>query len=228
MKIAIMQPTYFPWAGYFSLINHVDSFVFLDNVQFDRRSWQQRNQIAYKDKKMWITVPVKKKNLINQLIYEVKIEDKEFKKKHLKKIYHSYSKSQYFNIIYPLIEKIFEEDFQYLSNLNKKIIKEICNFLKINTKLINAKNLNAKGKKIFLLSNICKELKADEYVAVQGSKVYMEDHSVFKEKGILVKFYEYDQKSYSRGKYSFIPHLSILDLLFYKGPEAKGLIINEK
>ena len=61
MKIAIMQPTYFPWAGYFSLINYVDTFVFLDNVQFDRRSWQQRNQIAHKDKKMWITVPVKKK-----------------------------------------------------------------------------------------------------------------------------------------------------------------------
>ncbi len=223
-----MQPTYFPWAGYFSLINYVDTFVFLDNVQFDRRSWQQRNQIAHKDKKMWITVPVKKKNLIDQLICEVKIDDEEFKKKHLKRIYHSYSKSKYFNIIYPLIEKIFEEDCQYLSNLNQKIIKTICNFLKINTKLINAKNLNSKGKKQVLLSNICKELKANEYIAVKGSKSYMENQSEFLKKGISVKFYEFDQKSYMRGKNSFIPNLSILDLLFYKGIETKELITNEK
>ena len=66
MKIAIMQPTYFPWSGYFSLINYVDKFVFLDNVQFDRRSWQQRNRIANGEKVLWITVPVKKKNLLSQ------------------------------------------------------------------------------------------------------------------------------------------------------------------
>ena len=64
MKIAIMQPTYFPWIGYFSLIKFVDKFIFLDNVQFDSRSWQQRNQIAYGEKKLWITIPVKKKKII--------------------------------------------------------------------------------------------------------------------------------------------------------------------
>lgn len=67
MKIAIMQPTYFPWIGYFSLIKFVDTFIFLDNVQFDSRSWQQRNQIATGNQKIWITVPVKKKIYLNKI-----------------------------------------------------------------------------------------------------------------------------------------------------------------
>ena len=58
MKVAIMQPTYLPWSGYFGLLNSVDLFVYLDSVQFDKRSWQQRNQIKSVNGPQWLTVPV--------------------------------------------------------------------------------------------------------------------------------------------------------------------------
>ena len=74
MKIGIMQPTFVPWAGYFGLIKFVDKFVFLDDVQFDSRSWQQRNKIYNNNSSTWLTVPVVKKNLQNQKIFDVKID----------------------------------------------------------------------------------------------------------------------------------------------------------
>ena len=74
MKLAAMQPTFIPWPGYFGLINFVDEFMFLDNVQFDKRSWQQRNFIIFNNKKNLLTVPVLTKNKFNQNINEVVIE----------------------------------------------------------------------------------------------------------------------------------------------------------
>ena len=73
-KIAIMQPTFLPWLGYFSLIKKVDKFIFLDSVQFNKRSWQQRNKIKNNTKSMYLTVPVLSKNKFDQKISETKID----------------------------------------------------------------------------------------------------------------------------------------------------------
>ncbi len=217
MKAAIMQPTYFPWLGYFALISNVDTFVFLDNVQFDRRSWQQRNQIANKEKKIWLTVPVEKKNLFSQKIHDVNIKDLNFKTKHLKSIFYSYNKTKYFSKVFPFIEDIFNKKINTLSELNILIVKKICEALNIKTNFINAKDLKAKGKKSALLSNICEEIKANTYVSVPGSKEYMGEQTEFKKKRIKVEFFIYNQKVYNRDKNSFISNLSILDFIFYNG-----------
>ena len=71
MKLAISQPTFLPWQGYIALINHVDEFVILDDVQFEKRSWQQRNNIKQNDEKLLLTIPVKSKGKYNQKINEV-------------------------------------------------------------------------------------------------------------------------------------------------------------
>ena len=217
MKVAIMQPTYFPWLGYFALISNVDTFVFLDNVQFDRRSWQQRNQIANKDKKIWLSVPVEKKNLFSQKINDVIIKDLNFKTNHLKSIFYSYNKTKYFTKVFPFIEEILNKKINKLSELNILIIKKICEAFNIKTNFINAKDLNVEGKKSVLLANICKKIKADTYVAVQGSKEYMGEKIEFEDKGIKVEFFIFDQKVYNRDKNPFISNLSVIDFIFYNG-----------
>ena len=75
MKIAISQPTYLPWQGYFALIDYVDEFVFLENIQFNKRSWQQRNKIVSNEKEIFLTIPVKTKGKFSQNIFEVEIDD---------------------------------------------------------------------------------------------------------------------------------------------------------
>ena len=93
MRVAIMQPTYLPWIGYFGLINSVDLFVFLNSVQFDKRSWQQRNKIKSPKGSLYLTVPVLSKGFSKQIIKDVKIEqNQEFYKKHINSIKHNYNK----------------------------------------------------------------------------------------------------------------------------------------
>ena len=97
MKIGISQPTFLPWQGYLALINYVDEFIILDDVQFDKRSWQQRNKIKLNNKELVLTIPVKTKGRYEQKIYEVAINNQtNFIEKHLKSIFLSYKKSKYF------------------------------------------------------------------------------------------------------------------------------------
>ena len=98
MKIAITQPTFLPWQGYFALISHVDEVVFLDDVQFEKRSWQQRNKIKFLEKEIILTVPVISKNKFHQRINEVNIDSKaSYIRKHKASILQNYSKAKYFN-----------------------------------------------------------------------------------------------------------------------------------
>ena len=97
MKIAIAQPTYLPWLGYFDLIDQVDKFVLLDTVQFEKQSWQQRNRLKTPDGLQWLTVPVKIKGRSTQTIREVEIAEPDFSgQKFLRRGPGVVSKPQYF------------------------------------------------------------------------------------------------------------------------------------
>ena len=111
MKIAISQPTFMPWAGYIALIDHVDEFIFLDNVQFEKRSWQQRNYIKLDQKKFILTVPVLSKGKRYQKINETEIDyGTNFVHKHLNNLKHSYSKSHYYKLYSEDIFKIYRNN----------------------------------------------------------------------------------------------------------------------
>ncbi len=96
MRIAISQPSYLPWLGYFDLIDQVDTFVVLDTVQFEKQSWQQRNRIKTSAGLMWLTVPVVFRGLLGQKILEVEVRDAEFWRKHLRGIEVNYRRAPCF------------------------------------------------------------------------------------------------------------------------------------
>ena len=96
MKIAISQPTYLPWIGYLDLIDQVETFVLLDNVQFERQSWQHRNRIKTPSGLHWLTVPVLFRGRFGQLINEVEIRDIEFWRNHLRAIELNYRRAPFF------------------------------------------------------------------------------------------------------------------------------------
>ena len=103
-----MQPTYLPWLGYFVLINRSDVFVFLDSVQFDKRSWQQRNRIKTPNGELMLTVPVLTKGRFNQNICDAIIDkSQKFEKKHFSSIRSNYMKSKYSKLYIQELEKIF-------------------------------------------------------------------------------------------------------------------------
>ena len=159
MKLAIMQPTFLPWPAYFALINYVDEFIFLDNVQFDKRSWQQRNFIISNNKKTLLTVPVISKNRFDQTINEVEIDQSsQYIKKHLKTIEMAYSKTEFYKKNIDDISKIYNNNFKYLVDLNFALIEFFLQKMKISTQINYASKLNIKEKKEKLIDAICKKM----------------------------------------------------------------------
>ena len=227
MKIAISQPTFFPWQGYFALIDFVDEFIFLDNVQFDKRSWQQRNYIKLNSTRHLMTIPVISKNKFTQKILEVEIDYSNFKiLKFLKTIETAYKKSKYFELYFGEIEKVMCHKYKFLSELNINIIKIICSFLKIRNKLIKASSLNLVSyiSKIDLLDFICKKKNSNEYISTIGSGEYLGNLKKFFHSKANINYFHYKISNYQQLGEVFIPNLSIIDLLFNEGPDSIKII----
>jgi len=219
-KAAIMQPTYFPWLGYFDLIDQVDTFIFLDDVQFEKQSWQQRNQIRTAKQLEWITVPVRIKGRFGQLIKEVQINPVKFPVKHFKLLKQNYSRASYFEHYYNDIQHVIQEAClsQFLSNLNIEVIKWICLKLGIKTKFFKSSDIGVKGKKSERIVNLLKELEISTYISPKGSLGYIkEEYTWFKENRIAVYFTNYDHPEYRQVYSPFIPYASVVDLLFNEG-----------
>ena len=221
MKIAISQPTYLPWQGYFALIDYVDEFIFLENIQFAKRSWQQRNKIIHNDKENYLTIPVKSKGKYHQKIYEVEIDDfNKTKKKHLKIIQNAYSKSDYFNLYFYDLEKIYLNDYKKLSDLNKDLIKHFCKVLKIETFFSEDRIYPFTSKELNYLKEICVNKDCSNYISTLGSKKYIGDLKYFPDTNIKIEYYDFKDNVYQQKTKNFTPRLSILDLLFNVGPAS--------
>ncbi|GAB0058357.1 hypothetical protein SIID45300_02706 [Candidatus Magnetaquicoccaceae bacterium FCR-1] len=220
-KIAIMQPTYLPWIGYFALMDRVDGFVFLDTVQFERRSWQQRNRIKTPQGAIWLTVPVHNKGLRDQTICQVEIDlNRGFPSDHVRALELNYSKTPYFSKYMPEICAIITKSHTLLSDLTIELILFFQKSLEISVQTIRSTNLVNVGKKADLLVNLCKQLDATVYVSPPGSRQYLEDSDAFMQENIKVVYHQYHHPQYTQKFGSFVPYLSIVDLLFNCGPDS--------
>jgi hypothetical protein len=222
---AIMQPTYLPWAGYFGLMDKVDTFVFLDNVQFDRRSWQQRNRIKTANGEQWLTVPVISKGRRDQLIRDVEIDtEQKFAPSHIRSIEQNYAKAPYFNEFSRSILGVLEQEHSRLRDLTLTLIGAIADLLGIGTRCVTASDLEATGAKDELLANICEEIGADHYISPPGSKAYLEADTTFQDRGIGLSYFEFEHPVYRQMYDGFVPYMAVIDLMFNKGPSSLTLI----
>ena len=219
----ITQPTYFSWIGFFSFVAASKNIVLLDDVQFVRRGWQQRNKILKNNTYQYLTVPVKKSGLYKQLLKDVKIIDNNFYNKHLKIIKHNYAKTPYFKKYYKefleLDEKISKLD--NLCEVNIIIIKKICELIDLNINFTKSSDLNVEGKKSEKLINICNKLSFSNLLSNEGTIDYItNDIELFKRKKISILFYRYNSIEYKQQSSEFVKNLSIIDLLFNEGPNS--------
>ena len=221
-SVAIMQPTYLPWAGYFALMDSVDTFVILDSVQFSKRSWQQRNQIKTESGPKWLTVPVISKGKRDQVISDVQIDySGKFPESHIRMIEQNYRKTPFFIDYSESFFNILRKNHECLSHLSIDLILLIRDLLDIKTKIKYSSDLIAKGSKDELLVEICKYVGATEYVSPQGSKVYLNDSNAFIKNNIPLKYFDYKHPNYPLHHGDFIQYMSVIDLLFSCGPESK-------
>jgi len=224
MIVAIHQPNYIPWQGFFYKMIKCDIFVFLDNVQYSKNNIINRNKIKTHNGEMWLTVPVLTKDSCRQLISDVKINNTfDWRRKHWNSIRQNYAKTSFFKEYSPYLNNIYSKQWDKLIDLNKTLIKFIADCLEIRKEFVDASSLNVSGKSTDLLVDICKKLDGDVYLSGESGKKYM-DEEKFKEIGIKVEYTDFTQPEYNQLYGDFIPNLSVLDILFNCGKESRKIL----
>ncbi len=227
MRVAITQPTYLPWLGYFDLMDQVDVFVLLDTVQFEKQSWQQRNRIKTPTGLQWLTVPVVFRGRLCQQIREVEIRDVNFAHMHLRAIELNYGRARFFPTFFPALSGILQEIEvrAQLVDLNLRLLKWLMGILGIRTRLVLASALGEEGKRTQLLANICRRLGATEYVSPIGSAEYLlSEMSILEEANVKTVFHNFIHPQYEQRFPPFLAFASVIDLIFNEGDRSMSVI----
>ena len=229
MKIAIMQPYFFPYIGYFQLINVVDKFVIYDDVNYINKGWINRNNILVNNSSNLIQVPLIGASQ-NRLIKDILLlEDNKWKNKLLKTIYFNYSKAPFFIQLFPILEEVLLRDCRSISDLNYLTIVKTCSYLNIETELIRTssiyENTYLKGENRIL--DICLKENADTYINPIGGQ-FLYDRINFQENGIVLNFINSRITPYRQNSNSFVNYLSIIDTMMFCSPtEIKSILLNQ-
>jgi len=221
MKLAIMQPYFFPYIGYFQLMNAVDKFVVYDNIEFTKKGWINRNRILVNGKYSYITLPLKKDSdylhVKDRYLSENWDTDK---KKMLNIIRESYRKAPFFKEAFGLVESCILYPNTNLFRFIFNSLNEIKKYLEINTELnisstiLASHDLKSEEKVI----GICKERHATTYInPIGGIDLYDAEH--FKQKGIKLHFIKSRDITYRQFDNEFVPWLSMVDVIMFNSKQ---------
>ncbi|MCI5602039.1 MAG: WbqC family protein [Clostridiales bacterium] len=213
------QPNYLPYPGLIGKILHSDKFIYVSNVQFEKKSWQNRNRIKGANGEIVLSVPVLTKGKFEQSISEVKINNKiSWENKHFSAIDLNYRKAPYYNTYIDFFRDLYSREWEYLNELDIYVMNWILNELKIKTEIYYDTDYKFEGKNNALLINMTKELESDMYLSNKGSQNYV-DIDMFVSNGLNHKYIDYVGKEYRQCFRNYIPNLSIIDMLFNIGPD---------
>lgn len=219
MKLAIMQPYFFPYLGYFSLIDAADEFVIYDDVSFIKRGFVNRNTFLGANGPFRYTLPVQGASQ-NMQIDELALND--FDKNadaFLNKLKHSYSKAPYYEATMSMLNELFSKTEVKLADFLVETILATSNYIGINTSIRRSSELKLapeySGQQRII--KMCQTLEADEYVnAVGGISLY--DPDDFRRSGVALQFVKFSGGIYSQFDNEFVPNLSIIDTLMFNSP----------
>jgi hypothetical protein len=217
--VGIHQPEYLPWMGFLNKLANSDVFVLLDNVQYRRNYFQNRNRIRTSEGWTWLTVPVKKAPL-ETVISEIQVDgSKPWGESHWKSLKQNYSKSKYFDEYSEFFNETYLSNWRKLADLNSEIIRFFAKAIGTRCEIIRASNLHATGTSTDLLLQICQELDADIYLSGRFGRDYLNEE-LFREAEIKVVYQDFKHPEYEQVYKPFVPAMAGIDLLFNGGAES--------
>lgn len=231
MKIAIMQPYFFPYLGYYSLIKHTDKFIVFDTVQFIRHGWIARNRIL-KPNGGWVYIIVPlEKHLQKSKINEVRIcNNEDWQKKIFRQLEHYEKKACFYHSVIEVLHDSFKANFDNMALLNTHLLKNTCNYLGLNFNYHVLSQMNLTLGEIKTCSdwpiNISKILMAEEYYNPIGG-IELLDKKEFVKAGIDLKFIKNSLHEYYQGSHTFESGLSIIDVMMFNSPEAIRQLLDQ-
>ena len=221
MIVAIHQPGYLPWLGYFHKILHADLFVLLDTVQMEKNGFANRNRVWTPNGVQWLTVPVLMKGHTRSTLQEMRINPAvSWKAKHLRTLALSYGKRPHYLRHAEDIERLLVESGEEVTPFLARMLEYFLRALGMEEKrVVLASSLAPEGKATTLLLDICKKTGATAYLSGMMGKEYL-DLAPFGEAGIEVVFQDFRHPRYDQGRPAFEPNLAAVDALFNLGGEA--------
>jgi WbqC-like protein family len=225
--VAITQPTFLSWSGWFDLADQVDLLIILDDVAFAKRSWQQRNRIRSPEGLSYLTVPVRSAGRGGQRIIDTELASDDFVEKFIRTVLRNYTHANYFSRYFDEFCSVLASAAAggRLAELNCGLIDWFATQLGVSTQRVRSSDLGVEGKRGALLARLCEHVGATRYISPSGAEDYLrEDRAEFDSRGIAVELQVYEHPVYRQCFQPFIPYASVLDLLFNEG-EAAGTIL---
>jgi hypothetical protein len=223
-RVAIIQPSYIPWRGFFDIIHAVDVFVFLDDVQYTVRDWRSRNRIkTQQGTSTWLTIPTRGGR--DQRIIDVEIDDSQgWRRKHLASMRHSYGKCPHFATYFPELSELLTQGTTNLASLDIALTARICRWLSLEPRFFRSSELDCSGTKDDRLIDIVQKVGGSFYLSGPAARDYIVPQK-FIEAGVELAYHDYGgYPDYPQISEPFDPQVTVLDLLFALGPEAPDYI----
>lgn len=222
MILSAHQPAYLPWLGYFDKLLRSDVFVFLDNVQYEKNSFINRNRIKTPQGPIWLTVPVKTKGHTHSTLRDTEIDHSQnWKAKHLNAIRLNYSKAPRFADSFPKLQALYEEEDCLLADMCFRHLQFWLKELGAKKTVVRASTLDIDSKKSDLVYDLCRHFRADHYISGALGRDYLEEEK-FAEGGIRIEYQSYRHPAYAQLHGDFLPGMGIVDL--WMNTDRFGLI----
>lgn len=231
MRLAVLQPGYLPWAGYFEQLARADLFVHYDDVQYDKHGWRNRNRIRTSAKEgwSWLTVPVMTTGRFGQPIHQVEIDNKtRWTEKHWRSIEQSYRKAPHFAEHAPALQALYQREWRLLAELDLALIEVLAKAFGLegvrtvrSSQLPEVPPMEDPTERLLAL---CRHFGATDYYSGAAAKAYL-DVARFEAIGVRVEFQDYVHPVHAQaGHAEFVSHLAAIDLLFNAGPRSRELL----
>jgi hypothetical protein len=219
----ILQPSYIPWRGYFHQIQKADTFIFYDDVQYDDRGWRNRNRVKTEQGTRWLTIPVFSQGVqvTHTPIRDVRISwDRPWARKHRETIRHSYVRAPHFARYAPLLDDFYSRQGDNLADFTIELTVALAWELGLTrTRFLRSSSLAVDGTKTDRLVALLAAVGADHYISGPSARSYIDEEKVAAA-GVALEYMRYDYPEYEQLYPPYDPFVSVLDLLFMKGPEA--------
>ena len=224
MKVAVLQPGYLPWLGFFDQLRRADVFVYYDDVQYDTHGWRNRNRIKTQNGPIWLTVPVRHSGLDRPRILDVEIDGRsKWAKKHVASLRQAYAGAPFTRAYMPALEELLFRPWERLVDLDMAAAELMAEWFGLRRRIERASLLGIDGGQSDRLLNICRHFGASTYVSGAAARDYL-DVPLFERHGIHVEWQQFAHPVYPQPHGEFVPYLSAIDLLLNCGGEAAAVL----
>jgi hypothetical protein len=221
--VAVLQPGYLPWLGFFDQLRRSDIFIYYDDVQYDKGGWRNRNRVKSSHGPVWLTVPVRHAGGV-QSVNAVRIDERRpWRRKHIDTIAQLYAHAPYIDRYLPPLSDMLLKDWEFVADLDIAVGGLFLEWLGLRRIIHRSSELGIDGERNERLLNICRHFGADRYISGNAAQSYL-DVPLFEANGIAVEWQNYRHPEYAQLHGPFEPYLSTLDLVLNVGEASLAVI----